>query len=92
MPHDDGSDRCSQEMIVMATAYEIRFDGEAGPALMLAFEEGLGVSVGLEPGATVLRCRFRDQAELQSVINAINSLALRLLDVRLVPGDVTKDL
>jgi len=81
-----------QEEIVRATAYEIRFDGEAGPALILAFEERPGVSVDLEPGATVLRCVFRDQPELQSLIESVCSMALRVLDVHLALEDVTKDL
>ena len=81
-----------QEEIVRVNAYEIRFDGEAGPALILAFEERPGVSVDLESGATVLRCVFRDQAEFQSLIESVCSMALRVLDVRLALEDVTKDL
>jgi hypothetical protein len=61
--------------------YEIKFAGEAVPAIINAFED-FDVVVG--PGNTTLRAQLADQAALHGTLDRVRALGLELLEVRSV--------
>ena len=67
--------------------YEITFLGQAGSTLSAAFDD-CEVTVG--PGTTTLRASLPDQGALYGLMERINDLGLKVIDVSLVaqpPGE-----
>jgi hypothetical protein len=64
-----------------ARTYEIKFAGEAVPAIINAFED-FDVVVGT--GNTTLRAELADQAALHGTLDRVRALGLELLEVRTV--------
>jgi hypothetical protein len=72
---------------VRSQIYEITFLGQAGSTLSAAFDD-CEVTVG--PGTTTLRAHLPDQGALYGLMERINDLGLKVIDVSLVaqpPGD-----
>jgi hypothetical protein len=63
--------------------YEIRVRGRVSTALLDSFD---GMASAVEPVETVLHGPVRDQAELHSLIDRIQTLGLELVEVRRLPG------
>jgi hypothetical protein len=64
---------------VESALYEIRIRGRLGDTVVRSFA---AFDASLETGATVLRGRIRDQAELHDVLEQIEAFGLELLEVR----------
>ena len=61
--------------------YVITFRGEAGGAVLAAFDD---LEVSTNEGFTTLRVAVPDQAALHGVIERIRALGLELVNVRMV--------
>lgn len=59
--------------------YEIHIKGRVGAAVINSFE---GMSAEVEPVETVLHGPVEDQAELQRLLEQVQSLGLELIEVR----------
>ncbi len=64
--------------------YVITFRGEAGGAVLAAFDD---LEVAANEGFTTLRVEVPDQAALHGVIERIRALGLELVNVRMVNDD-----
>ena len=66
---------------VPSAGYEIRIRGRLGPTVTGAFGD---FSASVRPAETTLRGELRDQAELQALLDRVQSLGLELIEVRRV--------
>jgi hypothetical protein len=65
-------------------AYRIRVEGRLSDALCGALED---FTASVAPAETVLRAEMRDQAELQGLLERIQTLGLELIEVRRLDGE-----
>jgi hypothetical protein len=66
---------------VTAADYEFRIKGRLSDTLCDEFED---FTAAVRPAETVMRGQVRDQSELHSLLDRIQSLGLELLEVRRV--------
>jgi hypothetical protein len=62
-----------------SAGYEIRIRGRLSPTVTGAFED---FSASVKPAETTLRGEVRDPAELQALLDQVQSLGLELIEVR----------
>ena len=62
-------------------SYEITFLGKAGSTLSAAFED---CQITIGPGTTTIRAVLPDQGALSGLMERINGLGLKVIDVSLV--------
>lgn len=70
-----------EAMVVFPQAYEVRVRGTLPPSLRSAFRP-LESRSEADGTVTVISGLIRDQAELTGILNTLDSLGLRLLEVR----------
>jgi len=66
---------------VRSEIYEITFLGKAGSTLSAAFED---CKITIGPGTTTIRAVLPDQGALSGLMERINGLGLKVIDVSLV--------
>ena len=66
---------------VRSEIYEITFLGKAGSTLSAAFED---CQITIGPGTTTIRAVLPDQGALSGLMERINGLGLKVIDVSLV--------
>jgi hypothetical protein len=64
---------------VPSAGYEIRVKGRLSQTVTGAFED---FSATVKPAETTLRGEVRDQAELQALLEQVQSLGLELIEVK----------
>jgi hypothetical protein len=64
---------------VPSAGYEIRIKGRLSQTVTGAFED---FSATVKPAETTLRGEVRDQAELQALLEQVQSLGLELIEVK----------
>jgi hypothetical protein len=65
--------------------YEIRIKGRLSDSLLAGFE---GLTATVQPVETVLHGPVQDQASLHDLVDRIQSLGLKLVEIRRLPASV----
>jgi hypothetical protein len=72
------------EVLLVGSTYEIRIRGRLSDSLLASFE---GMRAAVEPVETVLHGPVVDQAALHGLLDRIQALGLKLVEVRRLPDE-----